>query len=257
MHRPKVMQLPIRQLIVDPNVQRGLDRRRVTRIANELDVHALGVITVSQRPDGTYVVIDGQHRIEACKEAGRGELQVTARVYAGLTLPEEATLFRLLNNTAKPQFVDIFRVRVVEGEEVAVAVSQLAERYGWKVSVARTASGSLLAIQSLEAVFRKDPIAAERTMATITRAWGHDPAGTDGRIIAGLGLVYARYQDAVDVENLADRLARRGGGPNKLLGDARGLAELIHTTVARAMAEVLVELYNSRRKTKALPAWRS
>lgn len=256
MHKPKVQQLSIRLLTVDPNVQRGLDRRRVAKLAAELDVNALGVITVSHRDNDHLVVIDGQHRIEACREAGRGDLAITARVYVGLTLAEEATLFRLLNNTKQPRATDLFRVRVIEGDPVAVNVHRLAERHGWKITDTG-AVGCLHAVSTLERVYRRNNRAADLTLATVTAAWGHDSMAVDGRVLDGLGLVFERYGDAVDADDLANRLAKYPGGPANLVGRARGAADLLHIATPKAMAEIVVELYNKRRTARALPAWRA
>jgi hypothetical protein len=256
MRNPKVENVAVSTLIIDPRVQRPLDKRRVSKIAAELNMDALGVITVSRRDNGDNAVIDGQHRVEALREAGHGGGTAACRVFADLTLPEEADMFRLLNNTAKPGYLDLFRVRVIQGDEDAVMITLMLEQYGWKVAQAGDA-GCLSAIQAFERVYRASPAAAEKTIATITRAWGHDRNGVDGRLLDGLGLVYARYGEAINVSELTDRLSKYAGGPGALLGKSRGLSDLIGVTVGKAVAEVVVELYNRLRKTKGLPAWRA
>ena len=42
-----------------------------------------------------------------------------------------------------------------------------------------------------------------------------------------------------------------------MIGKARGLRDTLGGQVTRAVAEIVVEAYNARRKTKALRAWRS
>lgn len=256
MHKPEIRPLVVSTLLVDPAIQRPLDKRRVGKIAAELNLDALGVLTVSQRGNGDHILIDGQHRAEALKEAGQSTHKAVCRIFAGLSLAEEAEMFRLLNNTAKPLYVDVFRVRVIEGDPNAVDIARTLKRSGWKIS-SSTGTAAFAAIAAFERIYNMDPVAAERTIAVITRAWGHDPIGADGRIVEGIGLVLARHGDAVATDDLIERLSKFPAGPGALLGKARGLKELIGSTVPRAVAEVVVEEYNRRRRTKALPAWRS
>jgi hypothetical protein len=256
MAKPEQRLLPVSGLIVDPNVQRPLDRSRVAKIADDLDLSAIGVVTVSHRGNGSYHVIDGQHRVEALRLAGGDGEKVLCRIFDGLTVEEEARLFRLLNNTVRLQALDKFRVRTVEGEAVATAITQILAKHGWKINPA-LGDGSFSAVVAAERIYNRDPQAFERTLITVTRAWGHDTSGVDGRIFEGIGLVYARYGSAVDDSQLADRLARRGGGPNRLLGDARGFRDMYRLSVVVGVADIVVELYNARRKTQALAPWRS
>jgi hypothetical protein len=253
---PEIQPLSVASLICDPEVQRSLDVRRVNKIAAELNPDALGTITVSHRSNGTYHIIDGQHRVGAVRLALGDDEKVTCRVFAGLSLEEEAGMFRLLNNTAKPQALDIFRVRVIEGEATAVGIAQMLERQGWQVSVAGR-DGNFAAVTAIERIYRSEPDAAERAVSTATRAWGHANAAGDGRIVEAIGSVYLRYGAAVDPADMVERLARFPGGPGGLLGKGRGLKEMIGGTITSAIAEVAVETYNRARRTRALPPWRS
>lgn len=256
MRKPERRQLHVSNLIVDPNVQRGLDRKRVTKIADDLDLNAVGVITVSHRGNGSYHVIDGQHRVEALRLAGGESEKVECRIFDGLSIEEEARLFRLLNNTAKLQALDKFKIRVVEGEPIAVAISHTLNKHGWRLA-GGAADGCFSAVAAIERIWQREQTAVERTIVTITRAWGHAPAAVNGLLVEGIGLVYARYGNAIDDKSMADRLARYPGGAGRLIGAARGIAETYRFTVSTGIADLVVELYNSQRKTKALPPWRA
>lgn len=256
MHSPDLRPLAVAHLVVDGDVQRSVDQRRVDQIAEALNLDALGTITVSHRKNGSYHIIDGQHRVAAVRLAGGDDEKVMCRVFDGLTVAEEAEMFRLLNNTAKPTAFDIFRVRIVEGDPVAVAIEQILDHHGWRLSSA-PGDGCIDAVASIERIYRLDPDAVEKTMATVTRAWGRSGASRDGRVVGGIGLVYARYGVAVDVAELVNRMARFAGGPAGLLGKARGLKEMIGGQVISCVAEITVETYNRGRKTRALPPWRT
>lgn len=253
-HLAQIRLIAAHQLIVDPAVQRNLDQRRVTTIAAAYDGEAVGVLTVSQRANGTYHIVDGQHRHAAARIAIGESVELPCRVFTDLTLQDEARLFRLLNNTNKVQAIDRFKVRVIEGEPAAVDIDRIIRHAGWKIG-AVPSSHYFGAVAAADRLYKAAPAAVERSIMTITKAWGHDEA--DGRVFEGIGLLYARYGESVDLMELTNRLSVFPGGQRALLGKARGLANLLSTGVANAIAEVVVELYNSRRKTKALPAWRS
>src|SRR5690242_16192920 len=86
------------ELVIDPMMgERKYNARRAKRIAQTIDPDALGVLYVSKRRDGTYVVIDGQHRRGAFIELGWGDQKMPCHVYHGLTLADEARLFAEFN----------------------------------------------------------------------------------------------------------------------------------------------------------------
>src|SRR5688572_26571882 len=95
MSNTETRRVAVSTLNIDPAIQRQLDRRRVERIANDLNVDAIGVITVSQREGGSLFVVDGMHRVEALKLAGGEGESVDARVFTGLTIAEDRKSTRL------------------------------------------------------------------------------------------------------------------------------------------------------------------
>jgi hypothetical protein len=254
MSKSEILRITTDKLVVDPAIQRNLDQRRVAKMVAAFDPEAVGVLTVSRRSNGTYHVVDGQHRLAAARLAEGENVELTCRVFAGLSAQDEARLFRWLNNTAKPQAIDLFRVKVIEGDPDATAIEKMITSLGWDIRLSN-GGHSFAAITAAERVHKADPTAVERSLATITRAWGFDEV--DGRVFEGLGLLYARHGSAVDLGALAERLAVFPGGQMALLGRARGLSDLLRTKVTSAVAEVVTEIYNVKRKTKALPAWRS
>jgi hypothetical protein len=256
METPEIRSIPLSKLYADPEVQRGMDPRKVAKIADNMSEAALGTVTVSRRDSGMYHIADGQHRCAAARQVFGDDYTMTCRVFNSLTVQEEAGLFRLLNNTTRPQAVDAFRIRVVEGDPVAVAVSRIVEDNGWKV-VLGGRDNHFSAVAAAERVYRLDPDAFERTVSILTRAWGHQHDAVDNRIVEGLGLVLARYGAAVDLGSMTDRLARYNGGPGKLIGNARTLSDALGVTVTKGMAEAIVEIYNKSKTTRALPPWRS
>lgn len=66
--RPKVVWLDLALLVVDQRYQREVNVRHVNRIVRAFNWNCYQPIVVCEREDGTYAVIDGQHRLEAAKK---------------------------------------------------------------------------------------------------------------------------------------------------------------------------------------------
>lgn len=249
----KIVERKVGDLSVDPTVQRSVKKSRVEAMAKTFRADALGVLTTSFRSGGLIHIIDGQHRYRAAEMAGyTGAIQTTE--YRGLTLPEEAAMFRLLNRTEKVSPIDQFLVACVERDADAIAIARILRDNKWTLA-SSAATGKLSAIRALERVYKMDPTAAAATIATLTVAFGHIPSAVQGSMIVGLGRVLARYGQDVDLTDLAKRLAASPGGPDGLIGFARGQKLARAGDLSFQVAWVIVNLYNQRRRTTALPAW--
>lgn len=260
MQKPTIKKVKASELTVDIMVQRELDPNRVRQMANDLRLEAIGTLCVSQRSDGTKVVIDGGHRRAALIEAGEGETSVNAEVYSNLELADEAALFRYRNNTQKVGYLDRFRVRLIEGEKNAVEVEKLAIKHGWAVVTNPTDNiPVLLSVRKLEQLYLMDPDVADLTLETVTRAWGYAYDAVDYRILDGLARFLRRYWKDVDANDLVIKLQAYNGGPDALISRAQGLREMLFTSQGMAIAELITEAYNKGKKHggKRLPAWRA
>lgn len=257
----------IGRLLVDREVQRTLDASRAADIANKFNPSGFGVITVSVRKDGKAYIVDGQHRVEALRIMGaQGDHEIECEVFRGLSQSDEAALFRIRNNFKQVKVFDRFRVRVIEGDPVAVILSKCLSRHNWHVlkSGPSRAKGAFNAVSSLEWVYngagiRKStvhPTATDNTIGVITAAWGHDSNGVRAEIVRGIGLFLVQYGESVDLEKIINELSQLEGGPSGLIGKARNLNSFRGGGVASALAEILVGMHNKGRRVNVLPEWR-
>lgn len=240
-------------LWVDPNVQRVLKKGRVNTMAGNFQPDALGVLTTSYRSPKRIHVIDGQHRYRAAEAAAYTGTFMTME-YHGLNVPQEAALFRLLNTTEKVTRIDQFLISCVERNPDALRLAAFLAATGWSVGTS-AAEGRLSAIGSLERVYALAPEAADAALHVLTRAYGHRPAAAQGPLIEGLGRMLAKYGPSVDLDDLAKRLAGVPGGPDGLVGNARGQQLTRTGNLSTQVARVITNLYNQRRRTTALPDW--
>jgi hypothetical protein len=256
--------LPLGKLVIDRRVQRStISKGHVRKIAENFNEGAIGYLTVSARDNGTYAVLDGQHRKAALELLGHGEgALVPCDVRHGLSLQQEAALFLLLNTMNNPLPLDKFLVRVIEGDPVALDISAIVNEAGWQVGDGGR-QGFIPAADALERVYTgrglkhapkgSDPAALRATLRILTSAWGHDMRAVHGLLLLGTGAVCRRDGTAVDAASLSSRLAKHAGGPAGVIGKAKSVA--VGRGVQNAMSFVIVQIHNQKRRTRALPDW--
>jgi uncharacterized protein DUF6551 len=250
----RIVERHVGELMVDPNVQRGVRKHRVTEMAKAFDPDALGVLTTSLRASGVIHIVDGQHRYRVCETANyEGVIQTME--YQGLTLSEEAALFRKLNNTQVPSAIDRFIVACVEEDPDTLRLAEYLSSNGWSVA-AYAGNGRLSAIGALWRVYKLSPDAAAGTLAVLTKAYGHRPQAVQGALLEGLGVMLARYGRDVNLTDLADAMSKVPGGPDGLVGNARGQKMSKTGNLSTMVAKIITnDIYNKRRRSTALPAW--
>lgn len=249
----RMVERKVGDLWVDPTVQRGLKKNRVERMAADFRPDAVGVLTTSHRSVKRIHIIDGQHRYRAAEAASyTGTIQTME--YVGLSVPQEAALFRLLNTTEQVSPIDQFMIACVEQEPSALRLAGFIADHGWTIGTGG-AQSRISAIRSLERVYALSPEAADSTLNVLTAAFGHRAAVVQGSLMEGLGRMLARYGRDVVLEDLVKRLADFPGGPDGILGHARGQAITRTGNLSTQVARIITNLYNQRRRTTALPEW--
>lgn len=260
--RSTIKKLSIDLLTIDPLVQRveGVDMTRVNRYAENFQPHQLGTFVVSQRPDGTYVVLDGMHRLFVCRRVNHKAL-VDAEVFSGLTIADEATLFLGRNDAKMPSALSKFHARVLMGDQTAIDITEIASSHGWSIGQ-NAYPGVISAVDALESVFRngagvlpdgKHPDLLSLVLGVITTAWEWDRKSADGAMLKAVAQLFARVAVHVDQKKLISEM--QATRPGVLIGKAKTLCEAQNGTVPAALAKVLVGLHNNRRRTNLIPEW--
>lgn len=251
----RIERIRIGDITVDQRVQRVLDQTRVAAMADKFTWSAFGVPTLSRRPDGVLVIVDGMHRVEAARAKGYVDASPQMRVHTGLTLEEEAELFLLLNNTRKPLPVDLFKIGVISGDPDLKIMNSLVEAAG--LEVANSGRKAFRAVTALRRIYGSEPMAAGRALDLCVSAWGVSSDSVQGSIFEGMGLFFLRYGDGANLDELSHRLSQYAGGSLALLGAARGLSRIRSVSIPNAVGDITVSEYNKGRRTRMLPPWTS
>lgn len=244
-------------LYLDERIQRAIRPGHLKNITATLDLDAIGVLIISRRPDGKLAVLDGQHRVRALHEAGVGDWVVTCKVFDGLTIPEEAGLFRRFNTTSKTNAIEDLLKAIVEGDPEAAAIDKIAHRNGLTIAL-QLGEGKIACAAAMRKVYRSGgdmgPAALGFALHVGTTAWGVHSDSVDGHIVQGLGDLYVRYGEDIDRAALIRKLAKHKGGARGLIGQAKTLAGLLHVSTHRGVAHTTLGIYNrGRRENGQLP----
>lgn len=201
--------IPVDKLVVDGRYQRPVQSQRVERIVREFDAKLLGTLELSERKNGTFAIIDGQHRYEAVRLVGRKT--VPALVHKGLTPKEEADLFARTNMGRKPLTpIQRFRAQVFAGDPDAVALANIITNNGFKVDYSETsqALGVIRGIVTLENAYKQHGADHVNMMLDVVRdLWFGEGAATDNNLLRGMSEFLIAYGDRFE-EKHRERLRR-------------------------------------------------
>lgn len=213
-HRPSLEWRRIPELQIDASYQRGIetDRSRslINRIAQAWDWNLCQPLAVAKRADGSFMVVDGQHRLAAARL--RSDIYdlpcvVTAYDDAG----DEAAAFVALNQQRRPlSKLELFKASLAAGDEEAREVMRLIEAAG--LSLAQHTNwlawrpGAVSNISGIRACYKRH--GEEVTAATLGAIAGGFPGTVlrfAGTIFPGLAAFIAdasKRQEGVDQELL-------------------------------------------------------
>lgn len=244
------------------NTQRDLQESHARSIAKDYSPSLFGLGHVSERSDGEYYVLDGQHRVTAAIMAGKGHVPVPFKVWRGLTLQGEAEKFALLNQKKlSVNAYQRFKVGVTARTPENVEIVRVLASFGLKFGLAQQ-DGVVVAVQTLVDLYEQrvrlkvkdrpeDPPGLpqnhllSRTLQILTKAWGKSHAAFDSFLLRGVaGLLY-KHGARVDADRLAKNLTK-SGTPQLALGKIKALKESGKLTHVAAGVLFLESIYNAK-----------
>jgi len=246
-------------MMVDPAYQRPLNERKLNKMLADPDLDAIGVLCASCRvtKNGVvYALLDGQHRWKFLLALDFSpEDVVQTEVFDNLSRAEEAAIYRLRNTAEKVGRLDLYRARLVEHEPVAMGMSDIVARFGWKIEQGGF-DGHCTCVDTVEQVYLYDQgKTLNMVFATIAGSYDRQKGVAHRAMVSGLGKLYYRHP-GISVEEMITRLSKVKA--SSVVADSRSVSTMFRTKLGDAAAEVLTGIYNSNRKeVNKLPAWRS
>lgn len=194
--------------------QREPEQARIDALAKNFDLDSIGVIYVSRREDGTLAVLDGWHRVLTLRQLGFNEPQdtITALVYDGLSIEQEAALFIAYNSERRnTSHFDLYKAQVIAGDPVYSEVQQVLDKYGVKVGPGRAKRTMRAPVMAVNSVRRHgDGKLLDAAIEVALEAFPDDPDALGRNLIEGLMLVLNRLSDHpnFDRSRLVKRISR-------------------------------------------------
>jgi hypothetical protein len=239
------------KLTVDPRYQRPVFPAKVKKIQDGFDPDAFGVLYVSERADGSLVILDGQQRHAAVMGMPGWENDyLPAIVYTGLTVRQEAALFTLYNGIrTKPRPSDMYRAALVAGDPSVKAINVIVTDLGLVIGdgPGKTRVQSIASVRRIYDNVGGDVL--RRVMTVATRAWAPGTReALSADILVSLATVVARHDPNDD--RLVKVLMR--AEPYDIIQKARvtlatfGKVGTGNAPMAGIIGGIIVRLYNNR-----------
>lgn len=192
--------------------QRMLLETKVARIAREFDPDALGVPLICERADGSYWILDGQHRIEAVRRRFGVAEKVWCDVVKEREPREEAQLFRRVNTErAGLTALQAWHADRMVGMRDVLDAERVLQAYGRKIGTGEREVRCAGAVREIVRPVRTGVNDLHWVMDVLLRAWGNHPDALQWAfravVMRGLHGFHARYRAEVEKEYLIKRLA--------------------------------------------------
>lgn len=234
------------RLEVGPPYQRSIDPRWVKQLAADFDPFLLDDLLVNETADGRYVVMDGQHRLEAIRAMGWGDQLVPCAVYEDLPQELQAKRFNV-QATRKPLSAQQrFRAALFarQPDETAVAEIVAASGFALNLDDGKRDGGRISAVGTLLTLhrnYRGDLLA--QALAVGASAFGTD-LGLDASVLHGVGRFLARFRVEVDRRRLVEVLGKMSQG--SLAADGSDAGRVLGKAKADGVAYAVWKAYNHR-----------
>lgn len=244
--------VPLHLMKVSPLAQRELNEAWVDKLATDMQLEDLGHPTVNHR-DGSYHIIDGQHRVEALRKLGFKDEKIECWTYEGLTEQQEADKFLVLNNKLTIATMDRFLVAVTAEREVETDIERIVRANKLVISSQRV-PGAIGAVGTLRRIYtRSGGTVLGRTLRIVRDAYGEP--GLVAPVLDGVGLLCQRHNGALDDATAVAKLGTAHGSVSGLMGKAYRERDRMGAPLAHAVAAAATEIINSGKGGKKLPSW--
>lgn len=266
------LRIPVTDLRnVDRAYQRERKDRLVKRLKEKFDWRAVGAPLVNRREDGSYWVIDGQHRVAAVRELLGEEAaacEMLCLVLPGIAKREEAQTWRKQNARGNRIVATVLEdwACALEAEDAeTLKIRDILAGLGLSVGTTRSAT-CLQSVGAIRGIYEQgQPGDLKRVLTVAQAAWPDDPMAFKAVVLNGLYAFLARYRKDLTPtreRELVERLARRlpdqvmaqGKDIKKDAAAGRGAGSL-HASPATCFARAVLAVYNRGTSTNALPPW--
>ena len=219
--------------------QRPLNATRVSKIVNRWDPNLWEMPVVCLRDDGSYVLVEGQHRVHAAAQVLGDSYEVECRVATNV---DPALLFIALSEAKRPiQPIEKLTAMIEAEDPDALGLQRLAQFHGFEVRKGN-APMTLSAANIMLRAYRTDHIAlndAFEALAGVIKRRNNEHGWSRGSVVYAFWF-FMRVTTNYDVARFVDSVSRVSSI----------IAVPYHTNEFRRNVIELVTLYNKGRHRK-------
>jgi hypothetical protein len=147
--------------------------------------------------------------------------------------------------------MDKFQRAIVAKRETECDIDRIVRAADLVVGTGRDAIGCVGAVQKTYA--NGGPRVLSQTVRIIRDSFGLP--GFTAKVTEGAGLFVMNYENTFDEQLVVERLSRKKGGVNGLIGQAEQIRKKYGVSLAVGVAAAVVETYNSGRGGNKLNGW--
>jgi len=170
---------------------------RVKQIVENFNIFQLQAVTCNIRQTGEIYLVDGQHRLEACRLLGHET--ILSFIEYGLTQALESVRFRQLNNEKRGNLGRLtdFNAKVVAGDSEAIHIQNILNGAGLKIGSHKHDSiGDIGSIQWVHDNFGA-PI-LNRALNVLSATWGKNQNSYQLPLLDSFAYFFNNHPDAND-----------------------------------------------------------
>ena len=256
---PTRRRLPLSAIDIDMSYQRDFRPSRVKEIADKFEPGACGDLLISQRKNGKYYVVDGNHRLQALRMPKLNAKEWTCNIYTGISIKDEAKMWELRNSKRKCMVSgEQFKARLLQGHKMEVETAKICGELGFSLyyGTGRPRGEKIIrAFTAMKWIYEKGGRRALKNVLDIINwSW---PSGaskaTDGRLFKGLHIFIEGRESAIDVNRLCKKLSREK--PVDILHSATRAGEVLKLKIHQLVEREIKLIYNKGLgKTRELKA---
>lgn len=241
--------IPKDQLNIDHDYQRHhVSRKRITAMAKHWSWRACGCLKVGQRPDGTYWVEDGQHRVLAAN-LREDITTLPCIVFPDSSKKKEAGAFIGGNVFRTPvKALEQFNARLVQQDPVAREIDEMVKYVGYEI--AESGTNTIQCVKALEREYMRDRDVAKQ-MLELHTALVADGGAIVSRLYRALCYLQRWLLSKDDTEDLSKMKNRRkllAAGAHRLDEECENAKEFHDKTGPRIWASGIVKILNHGRR---------
>lgn len=232
--------------------QRPVRERRLRELTQEWDPGLLDPLVVSYR-DGTFYLVDGQHRVIIQRRMYGGDFNALCKLFHGLTYEAEAELcWKLDKANEKLNAAQSTNALVEAGCDPAIMeIQHLLLTNGFKWALGKRVPGEyeIAVVRAVTSAYHLLGSAAfDRMLRLMAGAWGGAPCSLKGGFISGMALFLKTYETELTDRTAIKRLSTVD--PEEVI--RRGKTDFSTNRAALRYARVLRQKYNSQRGGRKL-----